>query len=210
MGIYRNICYKVEDAFVKFLTKGKDPEEIRKKVEAYRKEKEQERLRKKEEAEKRIAEQKRLQEEKKEIERQEVLALLSQVVDVDNKGYTQYEFNEVKNNKNFFQSLIQRVFEQNEKGLTFIYCEFDKSSKKEIKGYLIATNKRVLFVNKSLTFMDKFRYQTIINVNWFADGILERGLLIQYGKRRLEFDEMYDSEQMKRLGNVILNMASNK
>jgi hypothetical protein len=221
MGIYRTICYKVEDIFVKILSKGKDPEMIRQKVEAYRKEKEQERLRKKKEFEAKLAERKKIQAEKRaeqerirkareEQERKEVLSLLSQVVDIDNLSYTQYEYNEVKRNKAFFQAVIQRVFEKNEKGLSFIYCEFDKSRKKEIKGYLIATNKRVLFLTKDLTFMDKFRYQTIINVTWFKDGLLERGLYIQYGKRRLEFDEIYDFEQMKRVGNLILTKASEK
>ena len=115
----------------------------------------------------------------------------------NSRNYSQYEYNEIKRNKPFFQSLVQRVFEPNEKALTFIFCEFDKSSKKEIKGYLIPTNNRVIFITKNLNFLDKFRYQTIINVNWFKDGILERGLHIQYGKRKLEFDEMYDQEQMK-------------
>ncbi|WP_045516367.1 PH domain-containing protein [Neobacillus niacini] len=85
------------------------------------------------------------------------------------------------------------------RSLTFIFCEFDKSSKKKVKGYLIPTNKRVLFLRKNLNFIDKFRYQTIINVNWFKDGLLERGLRIQYGKRKLEFDEMFNQEQMKKV-----------
>lgn len=70
--------------------------------------------------------------------------------------------------------LTQRVFEPNEKALTFIFCEFDKSSKREIKGYLIPTNKRMLFLTKNLHHLEKFRYQTIINVNWFVDGIIKR------------------------------------
>lgn len=131
-------------------------------------------------------------------------------MDNSSLGYSQYEYNEIKRNKAFFHSLTQRVFEPNEKALTFTFCEFDKSSKKEIKGYLIPTNKRVLFLTKNLTFVGKFRYQTIINVNWFKDGILERGLHIQYGKRRLEFDEMFDQEQMKKVGNTILNHSTTR
>lgn len=136
-------------------------------------------------------------------------ALISKVLE-NSRNFSQYEYNEIKRNKPFFQSLVQRVFEPNEKALTFIFCEFDKSSKKEIKGYLIPTNKRILFITKDLNFMDKFRYQTIINVNWFKDGILERGLRIQYGKRKLEFDEMFDQEQMKKVGNTILNNSTTR
>ncbi|NQD65791.1 hypothetical protein HP456_07635 [Bacillus haikouensis] len=127
-----------------------------------------------------------------------------------NSSYTTYEFNEIKKNKAFFQSLLTNVFEPNEKALTFIHCEYDKTKKQEIKGYLIPTNKRMLFLNKNLTFMDKFRYQTVINVNWFKDGLFEKGLKIQYGKRRLEFDEIFDQDQMQRVGDIILNKSNKR
>jgi hypothetical protein len=146
---------------------------------------------------------------KEDLERRELENLLSKVM-ANSKNCSQYELNEVKRNKQFFQNPVQRVFELNENALTFIFCEFDKSSKREIKGYLIPTNKRVLFVTKSFTFMDKFRYQTIINVNCFKDGLLERGLRAQYGKRRLEFDEMFYQEQMKKVGNIILNNSTTR
>lgn len=221
MGVYRSICYKVEDAFVKLITKKEEPEQVKEKVEKYRIEKDAEKARKKketaekmeklkkEQAEKR-AENERIRQEKEANEKQEVLTLLAKVVDIDNMSYTQYEFNEIKRNKQFFNALYERVFESNEKGLTFLFCEYDKSSKKEIKGYLIVTNKRVLFLTRDLNHMEKFRYQTIINVNWFKDGLLERGLRIQYGKRKLEFDEIFDVDQIKRVGDLILNLSSKK
>jgi len=221
MGVYRSICYKVEDAFVKLITKKEEPEQVKEKVEKYRIEKEAGKTRKKketaekmeklkkEQAEKR-AENERIRQEKEANEKQEVLTLLAKVVDIDNMSYTQYEFNEVKRNKQFFNALYERVFESNEKGLTFLFCEYDKSSKKEIKGYLIVTNKRVLFLTRDFNHMEKFRYQTIINVNWFKDGLLERGLRIQYGKRKLEFDEIFDVDQIKRVGDLILNLSSKK
>ena len=56
--------------------------------------------------------------------------------------------------------MVRRVFEPGEQGLSLLYCEFDKI--KEYRGYLIATNKRVLFLTPDLQFMDKFRYQTIL------------------------------------------------
>ncbi|QNF29647.1 PH domain-containing protein [Metabacillus elymi] len=221
MGVYRSICYKVEDAFIKLITKKQEPEQVTQKVENYRKQKEEEKARKKKENAEKMeelkkqqsenrAENERIRQEKEAKEKQEVLSLLSKVVDVDNMNYTQYEFNEVKKNKQFFNALYERVFESNEKGLTFLFCEYDKSSKKEIKGYLIVTNKRVLFLTRDLNQMEKFRYQTIININWFKDGLLERGLRIQYGKRKLEFDEIFDVDQMKRVGDLILNLSSKK
>jgi len=36
MGIYRSVCHKVEDLFVKMLTKKQEPEEVKLKVESYR------------------------------------------------------------------------------------------------------------------------------------------------------------------------------
>lgn len=201
------------------MTKKQNPEQVKETVETYRSNKESLALQKKEakkaqqEELRKIQEQKRIEQEQLKIEqeekeRQEIESILKLVVDTQNMSYTNYEFNEVKKNKHFFTNLISRVFEENEQGLTFIYCEYDKSSKTEIKGYLVVTSKRVLFLTKDLNYMDKFRYQTIINVNWFNDGLIEKGLKIQYGKRRLEFDEMYDFEQLKRVGNLILNLSS--
>jgi hypothetical protein len=205
MGIYRTVSRKVEDVFVKVLAGKQDPVVVREKVAKYRTEADQKLEAKKAEKEKKRTEQERQLKVKEEQERKEAEALISKVMD---NGTSQYEFNEIKNNKQFFAGLVQRVFEPNEKALAFIFCEFDKSSKKEIKGYLLATNNRVLFLTKDLTFMDKFRYQTVNNVSWFKDGVLERGLHIHYGNRKLEFDEMFDQEQMKRVGNTILKRAT--
>ena len=188
--------------FIKLFTKKENYEEVKTKLEQDRAEKEYNRLQRQQEKE-------RMKREKEERERREIENIISNLMDNQGQGCTAYEYNEIKRNKVFFQTLIQRVFEPNEKALAFIFCEYDKSSKKEVFGYLIPTNKRVIFINKRFTFMDKFRYQTIINVNWFMDGLLERGLKIQYGRRRLEFDEMFDQNQMIRVGNIILNKSSN-
>ncbi|WP_243299687.1 PH domain-containing protein [Bacillus litorisediminis] len=216
MGIYKTLCYKVEDLMVKLITKKEDPLIVKEKVTKYRFEKEQLSHQRKLERNKKLEEQRQLKQqqreqqerkriEKEELERKEIESLVSKLMRNTSQSYNSYEFNEIKRNKHFFQSLYDRVLEPNEKLETFIFCKYDKSSKKEIKGYLLPTNKRVLFLTKNLNFMDKFRYQTIINVNWFKDGLLERGLRIQYGKRKLEFDEMYDHEQLMKVGNIILN-----
>lgn len=52
--------------------------------------------------------------------------------------------------------MVRRVFEPGEQGLTFLYCEYDKTKTKEYRAYLIATNKRVLFLTPDIQFMDKF------------------------------------------------------
>lgn len=208
MGVYKTVCYKVEDIFVKLITKNEDQEEVKQKVLSFRQEKELEKARKKKEAREQAEELQRQREIQKEKEHQEVLSLLSKIVDVDSIKYTKYEFNEIKANKPFFQKLVNTVFENNEQGLTFLNCEFDKSSKAEIKGYLVVTNKRVWFVNKSLDFQQKFRYQTIKDIQWFKDGMLEKGLKVQYGVKKLEFDEIFDNEQLHRVGNIIIQQAS--
>ncbi|MGP4079995.1 PH domain-containing protein [Pseudalkalibacillus sp. R45] len=210
MGIYQKVCYKVEDVFVNILTKKEDPKLVREKVTSYRTEKEKKKAIKKAELEEKRAHYKKEQELKEEQEKQEVLAILSKVVDINQLEYSQYEYQEVKRNKAYFESVLQNIFEKDEYGFTFLACEFDKSSKKETKGYLFATNKRVWFVGNKYNsdFQQKFRYQTIKNVQWFKDGLLERGLKMQYGVKKLEFDEIFDFEQMKRFGDLVLNEAA--
>lgn len=205
MGIYRTVSRKVEDVFVKMLAGNQNPEIVREKVAKYRTEADQKLEAKKAEKEKKQTELERQRKVKEEQERKELEALISRVME---NGTSQYELNEIKNNKQFFTSLVEKIFEPNEKALAFIFCEFDKSSSKEIKGYLLATNKRILFLTKDLSFMDKFRYQTVNNVSWFKDGVLERGMHIHYGNRKIEFDEMFDQEQMKRVGDTILKRAT--
>ncbi|QFT91159.1 hypothetical protein FIU87_21135 [Bacillus sp. THAF10] len=48
MGLYKAVCYKVEDIFVKALSTKQEPNVVREKVSKYRTEKEVHRLRKKE------------------------------------------------------------------------------------------------------------------------------------------------------------------
>jgi hypothetical protein len=221
MGIYRTISYKVEDLFIKMLSKKQDPALVKQKVDKYRAEQEKSRRQRKMEAAKRKEEQDRIREQKrveqgiqqreqKAREKREIELIISKLIDNHGRTYSQYEYDEIKRNKAFFQSFTQRVLKPNEKAQSFIFCEFDKSSKKEMKGYLIPTNNRVLFVDKSLTHIVKFRYETIINLNWFKDGVVERGLHIQYGRKRLEFDEMFDVNQLKKVGNIILNNSTTR
>ncbi|WP_129692237.1 PH domain-containing protein [Gottfriedia acidiceleris] len=207
MRVYQKICYAVEDIFVKFLTMNSDKEKALKNVQTYRNKIAEEKSRKKQEHIKHIQERQRAADEMKEQEKQRIQSVLSRMVDVKNLDYTQYEYNEVKRNEAFFKWVYNNIFETGEQGLTFINCEFDKSKKKEIKGFLIATNKRVWFIDNSQTMVRKFRYQTIKDVSWFKDGMLEKGLYLQYGVKRLEFDEIFDTNQMKRIGNTILQIA---
>lgn len=209
MGIYRTICYKVEDIIVKIISKKQDQNSIKEKVITYRIENEKRLAKQKSVRIRKRGEELQKQKEEKEWEKQEIEVLMSTFLE-NVSGYSQYEYNEVEKNRTFFKSLTQRVFEPDEKALTFIFCEFDKSNTREIKGYLIPTNKRILFLTKNLNHMEKFRYQLIINVNWFNDGILERGFRIQYGKRKLEFDEIFDQSQMEKVGNMILNKSTVK
>ncbi|WP_157723860.1 hypothetical protein [Domibacillus aminovorans] len=40
MKIYRKICYKVEDLFIKMMTRKQEPEEVQAKVQAFRQQRE--------------------------------------------------------------------------------------------------------------------------------------------------------------------------
>ncbi|PLT33918.1 PH domain-containing protein [Bacillus sp. V5-8f] len=207
MGIYQKICYSVEDIFVKVLSRKQNPNEVKHKVATYRTSKEELKVKKKYEQHEKVKENQRITTKKQAQEKQEVLEILSQVVDLDSFNYSRYEFNEVKRNQQYFKLLSETIFESGEKGLTFIRCEYDKTKKQELKGYLIATSKRALFLDLGLRNLQKFRYQTIKDVTWFQDGTFEKGLYIQYGGRQLEFDEIFDTEQMKRIGNLIKKKA---
>lgn len=219
MGIYRQVCYKVEDVFIKLLAKGKDPNEINQKVMEFRSQKEAIKTEKKRHAQAQSDERKRAQEakrqekeriarEKAQQKHQETLSLLSNFVDEEVHRYTEYEYRAVDKHTAFFKSVKDRVFEVNERGITFLNCEFDKSKTKEYKGYLFVTDKRVWFVANNLSIVEKFRYQTIHDVKWFKDGLIEKGLYIQYGKRRLEFDEIFDKDQMQRVAKTILRLST--
>ena len=226
MNIYSNICYKVEDVFVKILTTKQDSKKTATSVSNYRQKKEEEKAAKKKEVQHKVAERKvqrefkQMTDQQKTIElekikklkiqqeREIISPLLSKLVCAEG---TNYEFANVKKDKKFFQNVVDRVFESNEQGLSFILCEFDKTNSTEIRGYLFATNKRLIFVNENLNFQQNFRYQAINDVQWFKDGAFERGLKISYGLKKtkeLEFDEIFDTEQMKHLGNLILQKSA--
>ena len=208
MDLLIKLLDQLDVLLLKFTSKSLTEPEMQSKLEARKSSRRENFARKKAEYEIRKKERERIAQEKREQEKQEVLAILSQFVAMDQLNYTDYEYNEVRRNRKFFRSVEQRVFEPGEYGLSFISCEFDKSSKREIYGYLFVTNKRVFFIDKRLGNFHKFNYRTILNVSWFRDGVLEKGLYIQYGKRRLEFDEMFDMDQMKRVGSLILRKAS--
>ena len=207
MGVYQKFCYLVEDVMVKGLSRKLDKTEVKEKVETYRVNKAEKKLKKKIE---RQMESDTIQleaMERDEKEKQRVLTILSRVVDVGNLDYTSYEFNLVKSNESFFLDVANNIFQPGEQGMSFVQCEFDKSKKQEIKGYLMVTNKRVLFIDNGQVDIKRFRYKTVKDISWFKDGMLERGLFIQYGVKRLEFDEIYDVNQLKRVGNLIKNQS---
>lgn len=225
MGLYSKLCYKVEDVFILMLSKKKDPEEIKNKVRNYRSQKEQLRLEKRDQnlieteerkkllrakqAEREKAKQEKEKEKQSatELEHQKTLSLFYHFDQTADIKVDSYEYKAIQKNRPFFSAVKNRIFEADEYGWTFIACEFDKTKTKEYQGYLIVTNKRVWFVSSDISVVEKFRYQTIHNVQWFNDSLIEKGLYIQYGKRRLEFDEIYDVEQMKKVGNWILKLS---
>ena len=203
MGVYQKFCYLVEDVMVKGLSRRLDQTEVKEKVETYRNNKAEKKDKNKKERKTELDAIQLNALERAEQEKQRVLKVLSRVVDVRNLDYTSYEFKAVKRNESFFLDLANNIYEPGEQGLTFVQCEYDKSKKQEMKGYLVVTNKRVLFIDNGQVNIQKFRYKTIKDISWFKDGVLERGIFIQYGVKRLEFDEIYDANQLKRVGNLI-------
>lgn len=220
MGVYQTVCYMVEDLFVKMLTKKTDIKIANEKVRKYRHEKEQHSQQRKTGMTKDLAEQSKIEmkeskehanqpKEQDDRKEREMEALLSKVMGkaLDN---SQYEYNEIKRNKELFQNLVQTVFEPNETALTFIFCKYDQSRQRKMKGYLIPTNKKIVFIRENSPFTESFSYQTINHVNWFQNGYLDGGLEIQCLSRKLEFGEIADTKQLKKMRNIILKRASKK
>jgi len=93
-----------------------------------------------------------------------------------------------------------------EKVLIAIPAEYDKTKKREIKGMLIATSHRLIFVTSGVghgEFSEIFDYRKMNGISLAPDGFAQKELLIDYGRSRKIFDDIVNDDQFKQFINVV-------
>lgn len=95
-----------------------------------------------------------------------------------------------------------------EEVLIAIPAEYDKTKKREIKGMLIATSHRLIFVTHGIgqgEYSEIFEYKKIIRISLAPDGLGQKELLIVYGRSRKIFDDIVNDERFKNFLNTVRN-----
>ena len=107
MDLLIKLLDQLDVLLLKFTSKSLTEPEMQSKLEARKSSRRENFARKKAEYEIRKKERERIAQEKREQEKQEVLAILSQFVAMDQLNYSDYEYNEVRRNRKFFRSVDQ-------------------------------------------------------------------------------------------------------
>ena len=100
------------------------------------------------------------------------------------------------------------IVSPDEEVLIAIPAEYDKTQKREIKGILIATSHRLIFVTSGIgngEFSEAFDYRKMNGISLVSDGLGQKELLIDYGRSRKIFDDIANDDQFKRFLNVVRN-----
>lgn len=111
--------------------------------------------------------------------------------------------------KNAILYFEQHIKYPDEEVLISIPAEYDKTKKREIKGMLIATSDRLVFVTNGIghgQFVEIFEYHKMNGIALAPDGFSQKELLIDYGRTRKIFDDIDDNHQFK----IFLNTVTNK
>ena len=96
-----------------------------------------------------------------------------------------------------------------EQVLAAIPAEYDKTKKREIKGMLIATDQRLIFVTSGIghgEFSEILEYKRMNGISLAPDGLGQKELLIDYGRSRKIFDDIVNDKRF----NIFLNIVRDK
>jgi hypothetical protein len=102
----------------------------------------------------------------------------------------------------------QHIQNPNEEVLISIPAEYDKTKKREIKGMLISTSDRLLFVTSGIghgEYAESFEYRKMNGISLAPDGFAQKELLIDYGRSRKVFDDIVNDDQFKTFLNTVRN-----
>lgn len=108
--------------------------------------------------------------------------------------------------KRTIQYFEEFIVNADEEVLVAIPAEYDKTKKREIKGMLIATNHRLVFVTNEIghgELAETFEYHKMNGIALSPDGFNQKELLIDYGQSRKIFDDIVNDEQFKRFIQVV-------
>ncbi|MFJ7700040.1 PH domain-containing protein [Lysinibacillus fusiformis] len=177
-------------------TQDKTPEELEadriKKMEKQAEAKRQEELRKRE-----FEEKQRERDDKKAQEK----ALQEKYIGL---GFgTGLDFSLLKGTIHYFESF---VLQPNENVLHSIKAEYDKTKKREIKGLLIATDQRLVFVSSGAgygQFIEEFDYRKMNGIVQANERFSEKVIYIDMGRSRKKFDDIIPNERFNQFVNVV-------
>lgn len=122
------------------------------------------------------------------------------------------DFSLYKGTIQYFESTVLR---SDEIVLHSIKAEYDKTKKREIKGLLIATNQRLIFVSSGVGFgqyLEEFDYRKMNGIAQANDGFFEKEIYIDLGRSRKKFDDIIPDERFKEFVAVVMqqiNVARN-
>ncbi len=108
--------------------------------------------------------------------------------------------------KNTIIHFEKYIKSSDEEVLIAIPAEYDKTKKREIKGMLIATSHRLIFVTNGIghgEFTEAFDYRKMNGISLAPDGFAQKELLIDYGRTRKIFDDILNDDQFKRFLKVV-------
>ena len=131
-----------------------------------------------------------------------------------NSGFlNKVNFSVYKGAIHHFESNIKMDDEQ---VLAAIPAEYDKTQKREIKGMLIATEYRLLFVTSGIghgEFSEILEYKRMNGISLAPDGLGQKELLIDYGRSRKVFDDIVNDQRFNHFLNIVrdkINEAKRK
>lgn len=121
-------------------------------------------------------------------------------------------FSTYKHTIYFFE---QNVLRPDERVLHSLKAEYDKTKTREIKGLLIATDQRLVFVSNGLgsgNFVEEFDYKKMNGLAQRKDGFFEKELYIDMGRSRKKFDDILPDQRFMEFADIIMeqiNIARN-
>lgn len=118
------------------------------------------------------------------------------------------DFSLYKRTIQYFESTVLR---SDEIVLHFIKAEYDKTKKREIKGLLIATNQRLIFVSSGVGFgqyLEEFDYRKMNGISYVNDGFFEKEIYIDLGRSRKKFDDITSDERFKEFVEVVMQQIN--
>lgn len=98
--------------------------------------------------------------------------------------------------KNILIYIEKNLLSLDEKILSAIPAEYDKTQKREIKGVLLATDQKLVFGSKTFSseYIETFEYKKMNGISLANDGFVSKELYIDYGRGRKKFDDITNDD----------------